>query len=184
MCCDVTSLYPNRSLKKKKKRQRHASIVYFLHADVCEGFHVVLCGELCFHMFANADVVMSIVYFCICVWARVCELALSSWISRESRQYTPYCNTSHCDTHSKVWYTECSPLPFYTSLFSFTEYFLLLLNTLFFCRRLHFIGTTLMRGCFSKGHKLVIIQSWKSLLDQWMLLPQSLSFILESSFSF
>lgn len=147
-----------------------------------------LCGFMWGTVFSHvckcrcSDVNSVLLYMCVSVC--VCELALSSWISRESRQYTPYCNTSHCDTHSKVWYTECSPLPFYTSLFSFTEYFLLLLNTLFFCRRLHFIGTTLLRGCFSKGHKLVIIQSWKSLLDQWMLLPQSLSFILESSFSF
>lgn len=76
-------------------------------------------------------------------------------------------------------------LPFYTSLFSFTEYFLLLLNMHFFCSRLHFIGKiTLLRGCFSKSHKLVIIQSWKSLLDQCILLPQSLRFILDSGFFF
>lgn len=143
-------------------------------------------GELCFRMFANADVVMSIVYFCICVrvWERVGSVLLN--FQRIQTVHTLL-------QHITLWHpvlgivhavlTQLSPSLLHFPLL-YTENFPLLLNTHFFCRRLHFIGTTLLRGCFSKGHKLVIIQSWKSLLDQWILLPQSLSFILDDSFFF
>lgn len=66
-------------------------------------------------------------------------------------------------------------LPFHTSLFCFTENFLLLLNMYFFLLyRAAFYWNSSLRGCFfcfvfSNSHTSVITQSWKSLLDQWML---------------
>lgn len=139
-------------------------------------------GELCFRVFANADVVMSIVYFCICVRVCVCE----SWLCPEfpeNPDSTHLIATHYIVTPSPRYSTRSAhpalPFPFTLPSSLLLRTFLCCSIRTFFCRRLHFIGTTLLRGCFSKGHKLVIIQSWKSLLDQWILFPQSLSFILD-----
>lgn len=128
---------------------------------------------------------MSAVYFCVCV--RVC-VRVGSVLLNFQRIQTVHTLLQHIT----LWHpllgivhavlTQLSPSLLHFPLLCYWELSSVAQCALF-CRRLHFIGTALLRGCFSKGHKLVIIQSWKSLLDQWILLPQSLSFILDSSFS-
>lgn len=167
-------------------RQRHGSTVYFLHADVW-GF---LCGFMWGTVFSHvckcrcSDVNMVLLYTCACVCVRVGSVLLN--FQRIQKVHTLL-------QHITLWHpvlgmvhtvlTQLSP-----SLLHFPLLFNWVLSSVaqytIFCRRLHFIGTTLLRGCFSKGHKLVIIQSWKSLLDQRILLPQSLSFILDPFFFF
>ncbi len=145
------------------KRQRHEPIVYFLHSDVCEGFYVLLCGELCFCMFANADGVMSIVYFCIYACVCVCESWLCPLEFPENPDRTHLIATHHIVTPSARYGTHSAhpvlPFPFtLPSSLLLSTFFYCSIHT-FFCSRLHFIGTTLLRGCFCKGPKLVITQS-------------------------
>lgn len=155
-----------------------------------------LCGFLCGFMGGTvlshvcrcrgSEVNSVLLYMCKRTWVCVCVSWLCPLEFPVNPDSTHLIATHHIVTPSPRYGTQsANPFPF-TLPSSLSEYFLLLLNAhvlffifLFFCRRLHFIGTILLRGCFSKGHKLVIIQSWKSLLDQWILLPQSLSFILD-----
>lgn len=89
------------------------------------------------------------IYTCFtCVHAS--HLASCSWISRESRRNTPCCDTVYCDT-GPTYGTRSThpPLPFYTSLFSRTKNFPLLLNrTFFFAWRCVLLEQPLITGCF------------------------------------
>lgn len=120
---DVTSLLSQPLVK----RRRHGSIVYFLLADVCEGFHVVSCGELCFHTFADADVAMTVVdvllYLCI-----VCACWLPLLEFPENPESTHLIATHHIVTPSPRYGTRSAhpalPFPFTlpSSLFTVAQH--------------------------------------------------------------
>lgn len=123
----------------------------------------------CFSTFDGVHVVMLGLYFyfmCTCVCA--CELV--ELLLNFQRIQTEHTLLQHTVLWHPVLGTRSAhpALPFPFTLPSFLWWITFLCcSILTFCRTLHFIGTTFLRGCFWEDHKFVIIQN--SLLVHWRL---------------